>query len=153
MIRFDCPVYPQLSKSGNHAFTLKTLKRRRMCDVCKHNIDTPAAFCKGESTSQGGSRSRCRSEQLADSRSKLLLLFAYRVQGYSSQDMWSQGELYIFYLHTIPPPAQSKLCTFFKGLSGTDVNVMLVLSGISHVHWPRCLVKEGLPPELHSSMQ
>ncbi|XP_005731400.1 tensin-2 isoform X2 [Pundamilia nyererei] len=36
----------ELSKSGNHAFTLKTLKRRRMCDVCKHNIDTPAAFCK-----------------------------------------------------------------------------------------------------------
>ncbi|XP_030584850.1 tensin-2-like isoform X2 [Archocentrus centrarchus] len=36
----------ELSKSGNHAFTLKTPKRRRICDVCKQNIDTPAAFCK-----------------------------------------------------------------------------------------------------------
>lgn len=83
----NCPVRLQLSKSGKHAFTLRTLKRRRICDVCKQNIDTPAAFCKGESTSRDGSRSRRTSDQVTDFQSTLLLLFVHRVQSYSSRDV------------------------------------------------------------------
>ncbi|KAM4587575.1 tensin-2-like isoform 2-T2 [Odontesthes bonariensis] len=36
----------ELTKSGSHAFTVKSFKKRRACDVCKHNIDSPGAFCK-----------------------------------------------------------------------------------------------------------
>lgn len=53
MIRYDrAPaVILQLAKAGSHAFTEKSFKRKRSCDVCRHNIDNPGAFCKGESTS------------------------------------------------------------------------------------------------------
>ncbi|XP_028432042.1 tensin-2 isoform X1 [Perca flavescens] len=36
----------ELAKAGSHAFTEKSFKRKRMCDVCKQNIDNPGAFCK-----------------------------------------------------------------------------------------------------------
>ncbi|XP_019942689.2 tensin-2-like isoform X1 [Paralichthys olivaceus] len=36
----------ELAKAGNHTFTEKSFKRRRVCDVCKLNIDNPGAFCK-----------------------------------------------------------------------------------------------------------
>lgn len=54
MIQLDSTVSLQLAKAGSHAFTEKSFRRRRVCDVCKQNIDNPGAFCKGESTSQSG---------------------------------------------------------------------------------------------------
>ncbi|XP_053171080.1 tensin-2-like [Scomber japonicus] len=36
----------ELAKAGSHAFMEKSFKRRRVCDVCKQNIDNPGAFCK-----------------------------------------------------------------------------------------------------------
>ncbi|AWP03124.1 putative tensin-like C1 domain-containing phosphatase [Scophthalmus maximus] len=35
-----------LAKAGSHAFTEKSFKRRRVCDVCRQDIDNPGAFCK-----------------------------------------------------------------------------------------------------------
>lgn len=54
LIRLDSPVCLQLAKAGSHAFTEKSFKRKRVCDVCGLNIDNPGAFCKGESTSPSG---------------------------------------------------------------------------------------------------
>lgn len=54
MIRLDFPVCLQLAKARSHVFMEKSFKRRRVCDVCKQNIDSPGAFCKGESTPQSG---------------------------------------------------------------------------------------------------
>nr|XP_057911261.1 tensin-2-like isoform X2 [Doryrhamphus excisus] len=34
------------SKAASHAFTERSFKRRRVCDVCEQTIDTSAAFCK-----------------------------------------------------------------------------------------------------------
>ncbi|XP_039971796.1 tensin-3-like isoform X3 [Xiphias gladius] len=57
-IKADPEVHPEilqltkLAKAGSHAFTEKSFRRRRLCDVCKQNIDNPGAFCRGESTSQ-----------------------------------------------------------------------------------------------------
>ncbi|XP_074485774.1 tensin-2-like isoform X1 [Sebastes fasciatus] len=51
-IKADPEVHPEilqlaeLVKAGSHAFTEKSFKRKRMCDVCKQNIDNPGAFCK-----------------------------------------------------------------------------------------------------------
>ncbi|XP_028262154.1 tensin-2-like isoform X2 [Parambassis ranga] len=51
-IKADPEVHPEilqlteLAKPGSHAFTVKSFKRRRICDVCKRNIDNPGAFCK-----------------------------------------------------------------------------------------------------------
>ncbi|XP_023279291.1 tensin-2-like isoform X2 [Seriola lalandi dorsalis] len=51
-IKADPEVHPEilqlaeLTKTGSHAFTEKSFKRRRVCDVCKQNIDNPGAFCK-----------------------------------------------------------------------------------------------------------
>ncbi|XP_069013906.1 tensin-2-like isoform X1 [Embiotoca jacksoni] len=51
-IKEDLEVHPEilqlaeLAKASSHAFTAKSFKRRRACDVCKQNIDNPAAFCK-----------------------------------------------------------------------------------------------------------
>ncbi|XP_041835790.1 tensin-2-like isoform X2 [Melanotaenia boesemani] len=45
-------VYPEilqlaeLTKSGSHAFTVKSFKKKLVCDVCQQNIDNPGAFCK-----------------------------------------------------------------------------------------------------------
>ncbi|XP_026205148.1 tensin-2-like isoform X2 [Anabas testudineus] len=36
----------ELAKAGSHVFTDKSFKRKRVCDVCKHHIDNPGAFCK-----------------------------------------------------------------------------------------------------------
>nr|XP_046240257.1 tensin-2-like isoform X2 [Scatophagus argus] len=36
----------ELAKSGSHAFTEKSFKRKRVCDVCKQNIDSAGTFCK-----------------------------------------------------------------------------------------------------------
>ncbi|KAF3689635.1 Tensin-2 [Channa argus] len=36
----------ELAKAGSHAFTDKSFRRKRVCDVCKQNIDNPGAFCK-----------------------------------------------------------------------------------------------------------
>ncbi|XP_044204217.1 tensin-2-like isoform X2 [Thunnus albacares] len=36
----------ELAKAGSHAFTERSFKKRRLCDVCKQNIDDPGAFCK-----------------------------------------------------------------------------------------------------------
>ncbi|XP_062254235.1 tensin-2-like isoform X1 [Platichthys flesus] len=36
----------ELAKAGCHDFTEKSFKRRRVCDVCKQNIDNPGSFCK-----------------------------------------------------------------------------------------------------------
>ncbi|XP_054877667.1 tensin-2-like isoform X2 [Poeciliopsis prolifica] len=36
----------QLTKLTSHAFTAKSFKKRRVCDVCGQNIDNPGAFCK-----------------------------------------------------------------------------------------------------------
>lgn len=54
----DCPVCPQLAKAGSHTFTVKSFKRRQTCDVCKQSIDSPAAFCKGESAVHSGQVAR-----------------------------------------------------------------------------------------------
>lgn len=53
-MRSDFLVSLQLANAGSHAFMEKSFKRRRVCDVCKQNIDNSGAFCKGESTSQSG---------------------------------------------------------------------------------------------------
>ncbi|XP_059185686.1 tensin-2-like [Centropristis striata] len=51
-IKADPEVHPEilqlaeLAKAGSHAFTEKSFKRKRVCDVCKQNIDNPGAFCK-----------------------------------------------------------------------------------------------------------
>ncbi|XP_071349053.1 tensin-2-like isoform X2 [Trachinotus anak] len=51
-IKADPEVHPEilrlaeLAKAGSHAFTEKSFKKRRVCDVCKQNIDNPGAFCK-----------------------------------------------------------------------------------------------------------
>ncbi|XP_044036465.1 tensin-2-like isoform X2 [Siniperca chuatsi] len=51
-IKADPEVHPeilqlaQLAKAGSHAFTEKSFKKKQVCDVCKQNIDNPAAFCK-----------------------------------------------------------------------------------------------------------
>ncbi|XP_018533180.1 tensin-2 isoform X3 [Lates calcarifer] len=51
-IKADPEVHPEilqlaeLAKGGSHAFAEKSFKRRRVCDVCKQNIDSPGAFCK-----------------------------------------------------------------------------------------------------------
>ncbi|KAK2914833.1 hypothetical protein Q8A73_005427 [Channa argus] len=42
----DSSVCLQLAKAGSHAFTDKSFRRKRVCDVCKQNIDNPGAFCK-----------------------------------------------------------------------------------------------------------
>lgn len=63
-----------------------------------------------------------------------------RMQGCSSQDMRSKGKPSLKssqitrFAFLLP---LSKLCSCVRGSH--------VLSGVSHVHWPRCLVKEGLP--------
>ncbi|XP_040890001.1 tensin-2-like isoform X2 [Toxotes jaculatrix] len=36
----------ELTEAGSHTFTEKSFKRRRVCDVCKQNINNPGAFCK-----------------------------------------------------------------------------------------------------------
>ncbi|XP_070698226.1 tensin-2-like isoform X2 [Pempheris klunzingeri] len=36
----------ELAKAGSHAFIEKSFKKKRLCDVCKQNIDKPASFCK-----------------------------------------------------------------------------------------------------------
>ncbi|KAG8007511.1 Tensin-2 [Nibea albiflora] len=36
----------ELAKAGSHAFTERSFKRKRVCNVCKQNIDNPGAFCK-----------------------------------------------------------------------------------------------------------
>uniref|UniRef100_A0A3Q3MCI5 Tensin-2-like n=1 Tax=Mastacembelus armatus TaxID=205130 RepID=A0A3Q3MCI5_9TELE len=36
----------ELTKAGSHTFTEKSFKRKRVCDVCKQNIDSPGAFCR-----------------------------------------------------------------------------------------------------------
>ncbi|CAJ1051601.1 tensin-2-like isoform X1 [Xyrichtys novacula] len=36
----------ELAKAEGHAFTERSFKRKRVCDVCKQNIDNPGAFCK-----------------------------------------------------------------------------------------------------------
>ncbi|KAI4827713.1 hypothetical protein KUCAC02_031086 [Chaenocephalus aceratus] len=51
-IKADPEVHPEifqlaeLAKAGSHVFTEKSFKRKRVCDVCKQNIDKPGAFCK-----------------------------------------------------------------------------------------------------------
>uniref|UniRef100_UPI0037E8BEF9 tensin-2-like n=1 Tax=Semicossyphus pulcher TaxID=241346 RepID=UPI0037E8BEF9 len=51
-MKVDPEVHPEilqlaeLAKAGSHAFTEKSFKRKRVCDVCKQNIDNPGAFCK-----------------------------------------------------------------------------------------------------------
>ncbi|KAL3058968.1 hypothetical protein OYC64_010996 [Pagothenia borchgrevinki] len=51
-IKADPEVHPEifqlaeLAKAGSHVFTEKSFKRKRVCDVCKQNIDNPGAFCK-----------------------------------------------------------------------------------------------------------
>ncbi|KAJ4927306.1 hypothetical protein JOQ06_015039 [Pogonophryne albipinna] len=51
-IKADPEVHPEifqlaeLVKAGSHVFTEKSFKRKRVCDVCKQNIDNPGAFCK-----------------------------------------------------------------------------------------------------------
>ncbi|XP_022058641.2 tensin-2-like isoform X1 [Acanthochromis polyacanthus] len=51
-IKADPELHPEilqlaeLAKAGSHSFTVKSFKRKRICDVCKQNIDNPAAFCK-----------------------------------------------------------------------------------------------------------
>ncbi|XP_042357261.1 tensin-2-like isoform X2 [Plectropomus leopardus] len=51
-IKADPEVHPEilqlaeLAKAGSHAFMEKSFKRKRVCDVCKENIDNPGAFCK-----------------------------------------------------------------------------------------------------------
>ncbi|XP_054640552.1 tensin-2-like isoform X3 [Dunckerocampus dactyliophorus] len=48
----DTEVLPEIlqlaeqSKAASHAFTERSFKRRRMCDVCQQTIDTSAAFCR-----------------------------------------------------------------------------------------------------------
>ncbi|XP_032369760.1 tensin-2 isoform X2 [Etheostoma spectabile] len=52
LIKADPEVHPgilqlaELAKAGSHTFTEKSFKRKRVCDVCKQNIDNPGAFCK-----------------------------------------------------------------------------------------------------------
>ncbi|KAM3620946.1 uncharacterized protein V6R79_003955 [Siganus canaliculatus] len=36
----------ELIKSGSHVFAERSFKRKRVCDVCKENIENPGAFCK-----------------------------------------------------------------------------------------------------------
>ncbi|KAM6928121.1 tensin-2-like isoform 2-T2 [Xenentodon cancila] len=36
----------ELTKPGSHAFTVKSFKKRRPCDVCEQAIDSPGVFCK-----------------------------------------------------------------------------------------------------------
>ncbi|XP_038551526.1 tensin-2-like isoform X1 [Micropterus salmoides] len=36
----------QLAKAGSHTFTERSFKRKRVCEVCKQNIDNPGAFCR-----------------------------------------------------------------------------------------------------------
>lgn len=51
-VKVDPEVHPEilqlaeLATAGSHAFTVKSFKRRRICSVCKQNIDNPGAFCK-----------------------------------------------------------------------------------------------------------
>ncbi|XP_033483061.2 tensin-2-like isoform X1 [Epinephelus lanceolatus] len=51
-IKADPEVHPEilqlaeLAKAGSHTFMEKSFKRKRVCDVCKLNIDSPGAFCK-----------------------------------------------------------------------------------------------------------
>ncbi|XP_049894855.1 tensin-2-like isoform X2 [Epinephelus moara] len=51
-IKADPEVHPEilqlaeLAKAGSHTFMEKSFKRKRVCDVCKLNIDNPGAFCK-----------------------------------------------------------------------------------------------------------
>ncbi|XP_063766792.1 tensin-2-like isoform X1 [Eleginops maclovinus] len=51
-IKTDPEVHPEifqlaeLAKAGSHIFTEKSFKRKRVCDVCKQNIDNSGAFCK-----------------------------------------------------------------------------------------------------------
>ncbi|XP_051271635.1 tensin-2 isoform X4 [Dicentrarchus labrax] len=51
-LKADPEVHPEilqlaeLAKAGSHVFTEKSFKRKRVCDVCKQNIDNPGAFCK-----------------------------------------------------------------------------------------------------------
>ncbi|KAK1902023.1 Tensin-2 [Dissostichus eleginoides] len=51
-IKADPEVHPEifqlaeLAKAGSHVFTEKSFKRKRVCDLCKQNIDNPGAFCK-----------------------------------------------------------------------------------------------------------
>ncbi|KAK2862357.1 hypothetical protein Q5P01_001890 [Channa striata] len=51
-MKTDPDVHPEilqlaeLAKAGSHAFTDKSFRRKRVCDVCKQHIDNPGAFCK-----------------------------------------------------------------------------------------------------------
>ncbi|XP_036958238.1 tensin-2-like isoform X2 [Acanthopagrus latus] len=51
-VKADPEVHPEilqlaeLARAGSHTFTEKSFKRKRVCDVCKENIDNPGAFCK-----------------------------------------------------------------------------------------------------------
>ncbi|XP_060898076.1 tensin-2-like isoform X2 [Labrus mixtus] len=53
-IKADPDVHPEIIQlaelakggAGSHAFTEKSFKRKRVCDVCNQNIDNPGALCK-----------------------------------------------------------------------------------------------------------
>nr|XP_043879443.1 tensin-2-like [Solea senegalensis] len=52
LIKTEPEVHPEilhlaeLAKAGSHTFMEKSFKKRRICEVCKHNIINPGAFCK-----------------------------------------------------------------------------------------------------------
>lgn len=149
----------QLARAGSHTFTEKSFKRKRVCDVCKENIDNPGAFCKGESTSRSGQPSdpetqltsavedtlRHLTEMSSPRLPSLCLsrlpvrvnhapylcspLTVCRMQGCSSQDMRSKGK----------PSLKSSQITRFAFLQPLSklcscVRGSRVLSGVSHVH-------------------
>ncbi|KAM4740177.1 LOW QUALITY PROTEIN: tensin-2-like [Anableps anableps] len=51
-VKADPEIHPEiihlaeLTKPASHVFTVKSFKKRRVCDVCEQNIDNPGAFCK-----------------------------------------------------------------------------------------------------------
>ncbi|KAF7656168.1 hypothetical protein LDENG_00045750 [Lucifuga dentata] len=46
----------ELVKAESHAFTEKSFRKKRVCDVCRQHVENTGAFCKGESMSQSDSR-------------------------------------------------------------------------------------------------